>query len=1095
MSAIGNVKRQRRSVSLGRHRRVSRFCSAYWKDTFKEIIKSFGRYLSLIIITALGSSSVVGILATSIDMRAAADKMYKQSNLYDIQIKSTTGFSGDDISALRDVSGVGVVMPTSIFDVYTYFENETRTIRTFALPGELNGIRVVEGRLPESTGECAVERAVLRYGGFVLGDVITLGLDDMDDYYDVLEHDEFTIVGVVVSPFFITSHDKGSTSLGDGRLDHYMYLHPDTYVPDVFTDAYVLMNGSQDMDNLTSAYNDAADEWVNLVERAGDMRVQVKSDEFLDAQEEIDDGWQEYSDGVAELEEKVADGRKELDDAEIELRDALAELEDAQKALDDAEEKLEDARKELEDAQATLDKEIAKARAEIRKNERELERGSAEVYANRAALEAGQDELDQARKPLLAGLNDLESIAPYGVSPDLDARYDMIYAALAQIAGRQAEINAGRSGLDAADRAIRDGAAKIRSARATVERKRSSAQSEIDEGWADVEEGRVELEDGRIELEDGWIEYYDGLDEWRDGLETLEREEADALIELADAKLELEDAQETLDAAPVPEWFYFTRKDNHAFDSYFSDTLRLESIGYVFPLVFFVVALLVSLTTMSRMVDEQRTQIGIYKALGYGSLRIAMKLLIYAFSASVTGGVLGAVFGSNFFPRVIFSAYLHLYDMQQIETPVPVNIGLVAASTSAGLVLIVTLVTSLRSMRSSPAEMMRPKAPPSGKRVLIERVAFLWRRLSFTSKVTARNIFRYKKRFIMSLAGVAGCTALLLTSFGLRDSLAAVSGLQYGRLMEYTSRAYIKEITSTHQRAGLDALMSGEWLYFREESVSANNSAFSISMIVPESTDELGRYINFYSGSSGQSIAMSAGGILITEKLARETGVSVGDDFSFTLSGGGAYQARVTGVVENYIFHYIYLPPELYAELFGAEPLYNSIYIISDEASAGALLDNSDVRAVIHTSSIMRSTSDSTDALEIVAIVLVFLACALAFVVLFNLTNINITERIRELATIKVLGFYSEELSMYIYRENIIVTLMGIAIGLVAGVFLHGYVLKAAEVDLLMFPRIISHWSYVYSVGLAAVFAIFVNLVMNIKLSRIDMVESLKNVE
>jgi len=1055
--------------------------SAYWKDTFREITRSLGRYISLIIITALGSASVVGILATSINMRAIADKTYKQRNLYDIQIKSTTGFSDEDISALRDISGVGIVMPTYIFDTYIYFSNETRTMRTFALPEELNTIELTEGRLPGSSDECAIELAVLRHWRLHIGDRISLGLDNMDDYHDVLSRDTFTIVGVVVSPFFIIPRDRGITSLGDGRLDYYMYLHPDAYELDVSTDAYIFMEGSRDMDNLSEAYYDAADEWLLLVERTGDIRVQLKVEEFIDAQKEIDDGWQEYHDGVAELDEKVSDGRKELDDAKI-------ELDDAKTKLDDARVELEDAKAELEDAQITLDKEISDARAEINRNARELENGRAELEENRADLDDGQAELDRSRSMLLGSVHELEEIAPYGVSPELDAQYDMIYSALDQIEQKQVELDAGRAALDEAELIIFNGMAQINSARVTLNRKRADAQKEIDDGWS-------EFEDGWIEFEDGLDEYNDGLDEWRDGVETLEREVADALVELEDARIELVDAQETLDAAPTPEWFYFIRKDSQAFDSYYSDTLRLESIGYVFPLVFFIVAVLVSLTTMSRMVDEQRTQIGIYKALGYKTLRIIMKILTYAFTAGVTGGLLGVVVGSNLFPRVIFGAYLHMYEMPPIETPIPVNISLIAIATSVGLILTVTFFTSLRSMRNSPAEMMRPKTPPSGKRVLIEKIPFVWSHLKFSSKVTARNIFRYKKRFIMTLAGVAGCTAILLTSFGLRDSLAAIDQLQYDKLMTYTSRAYLKELSTWQQREELDELMSGDWLYIREESLTADGSAFSVSMIVPESVDGLTGFINLSSRVSGETVPLTSDGILVTEKLAREVNVSPGNSFGFTSSDGGSFTVPVAGVVENYTLHHIYMPPELYTELFGVEPAYNSVLTIADEASVGALLDNSTVRAVVHTSDLRESISDSTDALEIVAIVLIVLACSLAFVVLFNLTNINITERIRELATIKVLGFYNEELSMYIYRENIIVTLMGIALGLVAGIFLHGYVLRAAEIDLLMFPRIILPWSYLYSVGLSAVFAVFVNLVMNIKLSGIDMVESLKNVE
>jgi len=1041
--------------------------SAYWKDLLREITKSLGRYFSLIIITALGASSVAGILATSIDMRAVADKTFKARNLYDIQIKSTIGFSDDDISDLRGIPGVGVVMPTNSFDVYAYFENEVRTMRAFALPDSMNAVALEEGRLPESASEAAVERAILRHWGLRIGDTVKLGLDNMDDYFSVLKNSEFTITGVVVSPFFIIPYDRGTTSLGDGRLNNYMYLSPDAFDLDVFTDAYILMEESREMDNLSESYFTAAQEWVRMVKQTGNLSVNEKAREFSDAQEEIDEGWREYEDGAAELDDKVADAQKELDDAEIELAEAEAELEDA--------------RVKLEEAQATLDAEIADALAEIDRREGELEAGKAGVEANHLEIESGQSELDKARETLLANLQVLESMAYYGASPEINMQYDAIFLAQEQLEQKQAELSAGRAALDEAEEAISEGMEQIRRARATLEQERIDAQTEIDDGWA--------------EYHDGLASYNEGVAEWRDGLETLWREEADALLELADARRELIDAQKTLDDVPSPEWFYFTRSDNQAFESYYQDTRRLDEIGYVFPIVFFIVAVLVSLTTMSRMVDEQRTQIGIYRALGYGTLRIIMRLLLYALGAGVTGGILGVVGGSYLFPRVIYGAYMHMYDMPPIETPIPVEIGIVAGSASVGIVLAATLVSSLRSMRHTPAELMRPKTPPAGKRVLIEKAPFIWGRLKFTSKVTARNIFRYKKRFIMTLVGVAGCTALLLTSFGLRDSLAAIAELQYGKLTTYTSRAYLKEISTDKQRGELDSLMSGDWLYIREESLSAVGSSFSVSMIVPESAERLGEFIEFYSRKTGETFRINSGGILITEKLAREVGVSEGGSFSFTIDGEGPYTVRVDGVVENYVRHHIYMTQELYMVLFGEAPLLNSALSLSSEASAGALLENSAVRAVVHTADLKESTSDSTDALEIVAIVLICLACALAFVVLFNLTNINIIERVRELATIKVLGFYNEELSMYIYRENGLVALMGIALGLVMGIFLHGYVLTAAEIDLLMFPRIILPQSYVYSVALTIVFAVFVNLVMNFKLARIDMVESLKNVE
>jgi len=811
--------------------------SAYLKDIIREIKNSAGRFISLIIISALGAASVVGIQATSIDMRIIADKTYKENNLYDIQIKSTVGFNGDDISAIRNTSGVNKVMPTYIYDVYIYFENETRTARTYALPDELNKIEILEGRLPENIRECVVESELLKREKYKVGDKISLGLDNMDDYYDVFDNNEFTIVGVVFSPLYINLYDRGHTMLGDGRLNYYLYLYPDIYKLDVYTDLYVLMEDSKDIDNLTEEYFNISDEWKNQIKSTGELRVQEKKD-------------------------------------------------------------------------------------------------------------------------ILA--------------------------------------------------------------------------------------------------------YF------------------------------------KLDNAPTPEWFYFSRKDGLSYESYYQDTLKLQQIGYVFPMVFFLVAILVSLTTMSRMVEEHRTQIGIYKALGYRPVKIIMKYMIYAFGAGVTGSIVGVVLGSNILPRAIVDAYRHLYKIPPLETPVPLFIGSIAVISAVGAILLVTLLTCFNSMYGAPAELMRPKSPPAGKRVFIEKIPFIWNRFDFISKVTARNIFRYKKRFIMTLIGVAGCTALLITAFGLRDSVGGIGELQYDRIVKYNSKAYIKEITTPEQKSELDLILSGNYLYTREETVEAknNDASCSASLIIPEISNKLNDFMNLRSRTTGEPVPFD--GVLLTEKLAREIGVSIGDNFNIITGDEKTYSVKLSGIIENYILHFIFMPPEIYKELFGAEPLFNSILSITDNHEsdfAEKLLANDNVRAVINSEDMKKNITDSADALQIVAIVLIILACMLAFVVLFNLTNINITERIRELATIKVLGFYDFELAIYIYRENGIVTIMGIILGIFGGIFLHRYVLIAAEVDLLMFPHIIKPQSYVFSIALSVIFALFVDWVMNFKLKSIDMVESLKNIE
>ena len=946
--------------------------NAYLKDLFREIKNTLGRFLSLVIITGLGAASVVGIQAASIDMRNIADKTYKAQQLYDLQLKSTVGFDEEDIAALRAAAGVAAVMPASIFDVFLTTGNENRTARAYSLPNGINTITVLEGRLPENAGECVVDTRLRRDDRLTVGDEITFGLDDMGQYFDVLKGDRFTVVGVVASPLYI-SHVRGNTSLGDGSLMYYIYLHPDAYCLDVYTDIYLLMDGSFEMDNLTDDYYAAADSWKLIAEQAGKTQTQAKMAKLVEAQTEIDDGWADYFDGVRELEEKIADGWRELNEANAKLIDAKAELAEGQRALEAA--------------------------------------------------------------------------------------------------------------LDAARAALDEGAEKLNDARLSLAEEGQKAQAEIDEGWT---------------------AYHKGLDEYHEGILTLETEEADALITLSDAKRELEEAQEKLDDAPAPEWFVFTRKDGLSFDSYYQDTLRLQKIGYVFPLVFFLVAVMVSLTSMSRMVESQRTQIGIYKALGYRPAAIMMKYLFYALSASLSGGLAGVVIGSRLFPLVITDAYGHLYNMPPIETPVPMFIAIFAVISAVLSVLSVTLATCMGSMAGAPSVLMRPKPPAGGKRVMLEKMPLVWNRLGFFGKVTARNIFRYKRRFIMTLAGVAGCSALLVTAFGLSDSIGSVARMQYGNIIEYDARAYLKEIETEGQRAEITKALPEGHLFIREEAVTAYGPDDSLpaSIIIPDVPERLNDFVNLHAPDTWEPVPFASGSVLLTEKLARVLGVAAGDRFTMTYSDGRTFAADVTGVVDNYLHHHIYMSPDVYAELFGENAAPNSVLIFYEDGPAAnertfaaVLLKNENVRAVIHNDELMAQLSDATEAMDVVTVVLIVLACALALVVLFNLTNINISERIRELATIKVLGFNDRELAMYIYRENLAVTLLGIGLGLFAGVFLHGFVLATAEIDILKFPRIITGQSYLFSIALSAVFAVFVNLVMNIRLARIDMVESLKNVE
>ena len=1034
-----------------------RVMKAYWKDVFREIKHSATRFFSLLIISTLGAMSIVGIYGTAIDMRLLANASYQQQALYDLHIKSTVGFTQDDITALKQNVAVKTMEATYSCDVYLYHNERMLTLRTHALPENLNKIDLVRGNLPQSAAECLVDQKLIDYGHYQLGDKINLGLDKMDDYYKFFSSPTFTIVGIVASPLYINSHDLGSTQLGDGRLNFYLYLAKDAYQLEVFTDIYVTLEATANIDNLSARYFNTVAEQIKFITDLGTQLVDSKIAEYRSLQETIDEAWREY-----------AAGEKRLS----------TELHKAQNKLRKTKKKLQSAKMLLLASQINRDNMILSSQQEIDLKAAELANAQDSLDAYRSFLQNSQHEIDYNRQELNAALALLQAQGPYGTSPELDSQYAAIYQGLDHLALLQSEIDNSWLEVATQQNTIDQARQLLELAQATLNDMAQESQNKIDENWS---------------------LYYSGFAKYRQGLSALKSEEIKNYRDLQKARDLIEEAQDALDQAPQPEWFYFSRQDGTAFYSYYQDTYRLQKVGRVLPLMFLAVALLMSTTTMTRMVQERRPQIGIYKALGYSAFKIMLKYLIYAFSVSFLGGILGVVLGSTIIPRVIYGAYSHLYVMAPLVTPIPLFVSAVAVVSSITAVLLMTWLSFSQTIQEVPAELMRPKAPAKGKRIILERLSGFWSKLDFISKVTIRNVFRYKKRVFMTLSGVAGCTALILTAFGLKDSISAIASQQYDRIIAYNSIIYIKDSATPQEKDKLTELINGEYLfvYTKATDVQTTSGNMSAFVVVPQDPAKFSGFIKLYDRFTKAVIPLNNDGAVISEKIARAANLKVGDTLSFSLGEGRTYNLAVKAIVENYVFHYIYLTPQTYENLLGEAPLFNNLYVktTSIDETASNLLTQDYVRGVMKTPDIKDNINNSTDALQAVTLILIIIACALALVVLFNITNLNITERNRELATIKVLGFYDTELVRYIYRETIAVTLSGIICGLIAGVFLHRYILSTIEIDMLVFPELINPPSYLYAIVLSTTFAMFVNLIMSFKLRRIDMVASLKSIE
>lgn len=753
----------------------------------------------------------------------------------------------------------------------------------------------------------------------------------------------------------------------------------------------------------------------------------------------------------------LANARTELETKKAQAQEALQEIETQRTDLTASQSELEQADQTLSEQEAVFQEQAAAAREEL--------------STQKAQWEAGVKALEEGKAALASAKQATEARFASGDE---------------QIAAAEAKIRASESELSSAASQIASGRSRIAAAKNTItEQEASLAQAE------------AELADGRAELESGRKEY--------------ETQKADAEKELADAQIKIDDAKAEVDEIEDQEWYVNDRDVLAEYTSYGENADRMRAIGEVFPELFFLVAALISLTTMTRMVEEERTQIGTLKALGYGKGAIAGKYMMYAFLATMGGSIFGVLIGEKLFPFVIIYSYQIMYThLPHIVTPYQWDYALMATGAALACTLLATFYACYKELAAQPAELMRPPSPKEGKRILLERVTLIWKHLNFTWKSAIRNLFRYKKRFFMTIAGIGGCMALMVVGFGIRDSIMCIGTIQYQEIQVYDGMIYLSSSVTEDEVQQIKNAMDGidkmdryiEMEMAREPiSLSVDGSTEDVYLCVPEDKDKIEDFMNFRSRATGEVYHIQDDGVILTEKMANTLDVSSGDTI-YLGADGEEKEVTITDVCENYMQHYVYMSPELYQELYGEEPEYNSILFDLKDASAQELsqageelLKYDGVMNVTYTNSIEDQLNTMLQSLDLVIVVLIVSAGLLAFVVLYNLNNINITERRRELATLKVLGFYDTEVSSYVYRENIMLTIFSIVVGIVLGALLHRFVITTVEVDAVMFGRVVKWQSYLLSALLTTVFSLFVNWVMYYKLKKIDMVESLKSVE
>ena len=1078
-------------------------------DALREIRGTFNRYVSILVLAALAVAFLAGLRTTAPDMQYTADNYYDRTRLMDGYVLSTLGLTQGDLDALAASAGVEAVEGSRDLDAVAV----DRIVSVRSMPQELDLLEVREGRLPQSADECVTENLLLVKLGLQVGDRLELTLEE--DGQGDLVNTAYTIVGVVDSPLYV-SLDRGASSLGSGSVDAFVYVPGENFTFEHYTCAYFTGEGLAALDTYGEEYEDRLDALVDSLDPLAEERARLRYDELIgDAQNELDDARKELEDAKAEAERELADAWRELQDARRELDGGWEEYRDGEDAY----------ARETAGAQRALND----ALAGLRRGERDLadgraryQDGLAEYNDGLGSYEEGVAQYEEAAAPLEEQKARLEeswaqyhaALAPYEGTPQYDMEVSQMAAQKAQLDGAQAQIDAGfeqlapvKAELDRAKAELDEAKRELDQALADID------QAEIDlrNGWSDYNrgvgelndartEGRQELDDALAELNDGEREYADGLKEYEDG-----RKEADE--EIAGAQKKLDDAQDELDQVEECEWYVLGRFTNAGIVGYSQDSGRVSNLANVFPVIFFLVAALACLTTMTRMVEEQRTQIGALKALGFSRLAISKKYIGYAFSASLVGGILGLALGCTLIPLVIANAFNIMYAIPALEFKPQIGLYFGAVLAAVACTTGAALWACLSTLMAAPADLMRPRAPKAGKRVFLEHIRPLWKRLTFTWKVTMRNLFRYQRRFWMTVIGIGGCTALIVAGFGLHESIFSILNEQFDHVFRYDALLGLdagQEELDAVERYLADSPWVEDYLQGSDILVEASTRGPAQSAYLRTVADQerFAQFIRLSHRLDGTPAVLTADGVVVTEKLAELLEVSPGDTITLE-ADGKRVEARVADIAENYAYHYIYVSEEYYRALFGKDARRNVMLLRyseeageaeSDAVSADLMaLDGVDSYSYIAT--LRDNFTDSMEAIDYAVVIIITAAAALAFVVLYNLTNINITERVRELATLKVLGFFDREVTAYVYRENLFLTLFGIVLGLVMGRFLHAWMVLTVEVEMVMFGRTAPPYAYWLAAGLTVVFSIAVNVAAHYKLKKVDMVESLKTVE
>ncbi len=975
-----------------------------FKNAIKKIFKNIGRYLSIILIIALGVSVFLGLYESTTGMLYTTDKYYDDNNLMDYKIISSYGLTSGDVEALKKLNEIETVIPSYSFDVL--YKGEP--IRVHAIEDKINNVVITKGKLPQNQNECVGD-----FDYFKIGEIVSFDNSN-------IKINKCKITALVTSPLYIRE-DKGISSVGSGKLTSFIFIDKDNFDLDYFTEVYLI---AKDTKELSSYYDDYTDKLI-------------KSKEELEELKPIRE--------TIRYEELLKEGSEKIKDAETELNDKITkgykELKSTKKTLDNAAQKISE--------------EESSAFKKINEEENKLNYSYTQIKSSLKSYNIEEDNLNET-------LNDIEE-----------------------------EIKTLTNQLNKDDPSYEE--LKITIAELDIYYKNlykiQTSINEIKMGFNKLEEEKINIE-AKFNLEKAKV--YDGIIKYEEGFKKLESEEKDALDKI-------EKEHNNLKTLEKPKWYLLDRTDSSGYIGYKDDVVKVDAIAKLLPIFFILVVTLMVSNTLTRLVEEERTEMGILLANGYSKTRIIFSYLFYVLSAGLFGLTIGLTIGYTLIPKVIYSVFLARYYIPRlisVVSPLPFSLVIIITLT---MMSIVTIFASLKELKYSPASLLRPKSPKLGKKIFLEKINFLWSRLNFLTQTTARNLFRYKKRIIMTVVGVSGSMALLIAGLGINDSINTISKLQYGGVIKYDAMYVLKEEETTLNTTLNKFFINNEIVnpllikqspfkfYFKDKIED-------VYLTVPENAENFNNYVSLNSSITNKKITIPKKGAIVTKQFADLLNLKKGDLFSIRNNDNELFYMHVEDIVINYVSHYIYISEDYYKTIFNEDLKYNMV-IADGEINKKVDLNKNNILAASYTKDIAKTFNSFVSGLNKIIIMIVIFAGFLAFVVLYNLTIINISERKREIATFKVLGFYNKEISIYVFRETLFLTTLGIIGGLFLGTALHRFIIGTAETDTIMFLRQIKPISFILSAITTLLFTAIVQLIINKVLKDIPMIDSLKITE